>query len=183
MDFLTALGLAIPAGLNASVPLLVVAVAQRAGWMHLRAPFDLMGEWWAIGLIAVLLLVEFVADKVPAVDHVNDLVQTIVRPTAGAVLMFAASGRAGEVAPVLMIVAGILAAGAVHAVKATARPAVNVTTAGVGTPVVSFLEDFVAFVTSVLALLAPVLALSVFALGFWLVWRAIAKRRRPAYQR
>lgn len=178
MELLTALGLAVPAGLNAYLPLLVVAVAQRLGWIGLREPYALMGEWWAIGLIAALLAIEVVADKIPAVDHANDVVQTLVRPAAGALLMVAASGQLGEAQPALMIVAGIIAAGSVHAMKATARPAVNVTTGGTGAPVVSVLEDVVALVTAVLAIVAPILALAAFALGASLVWRAVSRRRR-----
>ena len=76
MDILSGLTLAAPAGLNAYIPLLAVALAQRFGWLELGTPWELLGEWWSIALIAVLLVVEIVADKVPAVDHVNDVVQT-----------------------------------------------------------------------------------------------------------
>ena len=54
----------------------------------------------------MLLVIEFVADKIPAVDHANDVVQTVLRPTAGAILMLSASGQIGKTHPVLMIVAG-----------------------------------------------------------------------------
>ena len=157
MDVLSGLTLAAPAGLNAYIPLLAVALAERFGWVHLREPFDGIGSWWVIGVIAVLLLVEVVADKVPAVDHVNDVVQTVVRPAAGGLLAISASSQ-GTVEPVVLLVAGVLIAGGVHAVKATARPAVNVTTAGVGAPVVSTGEDILAVIGTVLALLVPVLA-------------------------
>ena len=55
MDVLSGLTLAAPAGLNAYIPLLAVALAERFGWVHLREPFDGIGSWWVIGLIAVLL--------------------------------------------------------------------------------------------------------------------------------
>ena len=157
MDVLSGLTLAAPAGLNAYIPLLAVALAQHFGWVHLRAPFDGVGSWWVIGIIAVLLVVEVVADKVPAVDHVNDVVQTVVRPAAGG-LLAVSSSQQGTVEPVVLLVAGVVIAGGVHAVKATARPAVNVTTAGAGAPVVSTGEDLLAVVGTVLALLVPVLA-------------------------
>ncbi len=157
MDILTGLGLAIPAGLNAYIPLLTVAVAQRLGWIALSEPYALLGEWWAIALIAVLLVVEVVADKVPAVDSVNDAIQTFVRPAAGGLLFVAATSESGRMHPVVWVVAGVLVAGSVHAAKATTRPAVNAATGGVGAPVASFAEDAVAFVTAVLALVAPLL--------------------------
>lgn len=176
MDILTAIGLALPAGLNAYIPLLGLALAERFGVIELSSPWSGIGEWWAIALISVLLLVEVFADKVPAVDHVNDVIQTFVRPAAGAVVAVAASGQAGENYPLVMVVLGILLAGGVHAVKATARPVVNATTAGTGTAATSFLEDVAAFVSTVLALIAPVLVVGVVAFFVWLAWRY--RRRR-----
>ena len=157
MDILTGLGLAIPAGLNAYIPLLTVAVAQRLGWIDLSQPYALLGEWWAIALIAVLLVVEVIADKVPAVDSVNDAIQTFVRPAAGGLLFVAATAGSGRMHPVVWVVAGVLVAGGVHAAKATARPAVNAATGGAGAPVASFAEDVAAFASTVLALAAPLL--------------------------
>lgn len=176
MDVLSGLTLAAPAGLNAYIPLLAVALAERFGWVHLREPFDGIGSWWVIGVIAVLLVIEVVADKVPAVDHVNDVVQTVVRPAAGGLLAVSASTQ-GTVEPVVLLVAGVLIAGGVHAVKATARPAVNVSTAGVGAPVVSTGEDILAVIGTVLALLVPVLA-AVLIGGAVVVAVVLLRRRR-----
>jgi len=163
VELLTALGLSIPAGLNAYIPLLVVAVAQRFEWLELEAPFDVLGEWWMIAVIAVLLVMEMVADKIPAVDSVNDAIQSFVRPAAGGIVAVAAAGSAVDVSPWLLVLAGVLLAGGVHAVKATARPALNVTTAGVGTPAVSAAEDAGALTLSVLAIAAPALVILVAA--------------------
>ncbi len=179
MELLTALGLAIPAGLNAYIPLLAVAVAERAGWLELKEPYALLGEWWVIALIAALLVIEIVADKIPAVDHVNDVLQTVMRPAAGGLLFVAASPANLQSHPALLIVAGVLVAGTVHAAKATTRPVVNATTGGLGAPVVSVVEDVFAVVATVIALLAPYLvALTVAGAGF-LFWR-LWKRRRAA---
>jgi uncharacterized membrane protein len=177
MELLTSLGLAIPAGLNAYIPLLAVAVAQRVGWLHLKEPYALLGEWWVIALIAVLLVVEIVADKFPAVDHVNDVIQTVVRPAAGGLLFVAVSQQTVDVHPGLLIAAGVIVAGTVHAAKATTRPVVNTTTAGFGAPVVSAVEDFFAAVTTVVALVAPYLvAVAAVLLGL-LFWRLRVRRR------
>ncbi|HEX5643471.1 MAG TPA: DUF4126 domain-containing protein [Thermoleophilia bacterium] len=179
MDVLSGLTLAAPAGLNAYIPLLAVALAERLGWVHLREPFDGIGSWWVIGVIAVLLVVEVVADKVPAVDHVNDVIQTVVRPAAGGLLAVSASTQ-GTVEPLLLLIAGVLIAGGVHAVKATARPAVNVTTAGVGAPVVSTGEDILAVIGTVLALLAPVLAAVLIVAAVLLAVVLLRRRRQRA---
>ena len=181
VDVISGLTLAAPAGLNAYIPLLVVAIAQRAGWIQLREPYDTLGSWGLIGLIAALLVVEVVADKVPAVDHVNDVVQTVVRPAAGGFLALA-SGH-GTVSPAVLVVAGVLIAGGVHSVKATARPVINVSTAGAGAPVASTAEDAGALGITVLALVVPVLAaaLVIAAVVLALLYvRRRRRRRRPA---
>lgn len=157
-----AFGLSGSAGLNAYIPLLMVALAARFPLddplVKLQAPYDLMGSWWAIGLLAVLLVIEIVADKIPAVDTVNDGIQTFVRPAAGAILFAGSANVITEIHPVLALGAGLLVAGGVHATKTAARPVVTVTTAGVGNPVVSTLEDIVAFIVSLLALILPIIA-------------------------
>ena len=171
MELLTALGLAIPAGLNAYIPLLAVALAQQFEWLQLRAPFDVLGEWWMIAIIAVLLVIEIVADKVPAVDNVNDVIQTFVRPAVGGIVAVAVAGSATDVAPWLLVLSGVLLAGGTHAVKATARPIVHVSTAGTGGPVVSTAEDAAAAVLSFVAIAAPILVAFVLAGLFYLLWR------------
>ena len=157
-----AFGLSGSAGLNAYIPLLMVALAARfpAGdpLVKLQAPYDLMGSWWVIGLLAVLLVIEIVADKIPAVDTVNDGIQTFVRPAAGAILFAGSANVITDIHPILALGAGLLVAGGVHATKTAARPVVTVSTAGVGNPVVSTAEDVVAFVVSLLAIVLPIIA-------------------------
>jgi hypothetical protein len=176
MDLLTGIGLAAPAGLNAYIPILAVAVAQRVGVLSLAEPWNLLGEWWVIALAGVLFLVEVVADKIPAVDSANDAVQTVVRPAAGGLLFAATSSAALDVHPAVLVVCGVVLAGGVHAAKATARPAVNASTAGAGAPLLSTLEDILAAAMSLAAVLVPVLvAVGLIALVAFLVWM---RRRR-----
>ena len=89
----TAFGLSASAGLNAYLPLLVVALAAKySNLIKLNEPWDVMTSWWVIGALIVLLLIEMTVDKIPAVDTVNDIVQTVGRPIAGAILFAASSG-------------------------------------------------------------------------------------------
>lgn len=164
---ITGLGLAGAAGLNAYVPLLVVGLLGRLGVLHLSAPYDSLSDTPVLIVLGVLFAIEFLADKVPGVDSVNDVVQTVVRPAAGAVLMAGSLGIGTDLPPWVGVVAGIITAGGIHATKAAARPVVNVSTAGVGGPVVSLIEDAVSLAASLLAVLAPLL-LIVFVAG--LVW-------------
>ena len=82
----TSFGLSSSAGLNAYLPLLIVALTARfTNLIELRPPFDWLTDPWVIAVLVVLLLIETVADKIPAVDHANDVIQTVVRPAALAV--------------------------------------------------------------------------------------------------
>jgi Domain of unknown function (DUF4126) len=181
MDILTnvlaAFGLSSSAGLNAYLPLLVVALAARfTNLIQLKSPWDVLENPWVIAALSVLLIIEFFADKVPAVNHVNDAIQTFIRPTAGAIVFASTTQVVTNMNPAVALILGLLVAGSVHVAKsAVFRPAVTATTAGVGTPVVSLMEDFAALVVSVAAVVVPVLVASVIilltALAIWLLWR------------
>lgn len=177
---LSGIGLAAPAGLNAYIPLLVLALTDRfSSLVTLDQPYDFISSTWAIVVLLLLLTVELVADKIPGVDHANDLVQTAIRPVAGSFLMMAtsSSSEGGDVNSVLSLVIGLLVAGTVHGVKASVRPAVTVTTGGVGNPIVSVVEDAVAAVTAVIAILAPLLLLLLIPLFALLLWRIYDRLR------
>ena len=154
----TSFGLSTSAGLNAYLPLLIVAlVARFTDWITLNEPWNALTSGWVIALLAVLLAIEVVADKIPAVDHANDVIQTFIRPAAGAILFAASSNVVADIHPALAMACGVIVAGGVHVVKATTRPAVTATTAGVGNPVVSTLEDITSAMVALLSILIPTL--------------------------
>ncbi len=173
---LTGLGLAAAAGLNAYIPLVIVGFLQAFGWVDFGAPYENLANPWVLTTLCVLLVVEVFADKIPAVDSVNDVIQTAIRPVAGAVLMAASTGVT-DIPPWLGLVAGLLTAGAVHGTKAAVRPVVNAGTAGVGAPVVSTAEDILSTVLAFVALLAPLLVLVFLGFFGWVVVRWIRRRR------
>ena len=156
---LSAFGLSASAGLNAYIPLLVIGVtAHFTDLIQLSSPWDTLANPWILILLGVLVIIEMLADKIPAVNHINDIIQTIVRPAAGAIV-FAASARVvSDIHPVLALGCGLLVAGSVHVVKSAAvRPAVTATTGGAANIPISIAEDILATVTSLLAVLIPIL--------------------------
>jgi len=182
---LTGLGLSAAAGLNAYIPLLAVGLLARfTDLLALPAGYTWLENPWVLAAVAVLLAAEVVLDKIAVVDHVNDAIQTVVRPTVGGVI-FAATTAAQRLDasawmrdhPWVGIVLGVLVALLVHGAKATARPIVNTTTLGVGTPVVSALEDVASLGLSLVAILAPVLVVVAAGLGIW-GFAALLRRRR-----
>ncbi len=182
-NIFSAFGLSASAGLNAYIPLLVIALLGRfTNLIQLKAPWDALTSWWIIGLLLVLSVVEFFADKVPAVNHINDIVQTFIRPTAGAILFASSTSTVSGISPVLALALGLFVAGSVHTVKSVAvRPAVTAATAGVGNVPVSMLEDAISTVTSFLAVVLPVVfAVLLLLLAAWLIWRFAIHRSRRA---
>lgn len=180
-NIFSAFGLSASAGLNAYIPLLTVALlAKFTHLINLSKPWDTLTSWWVIGVLIVLSIVEFLADKIPAVNHANDVVQSFVRPAAGAIVFAAGSSSIAKVDPVLALIAGLLVAGSVHAVKSLViRPAVTATTAGLGNIPVSMAEDATSTVVSFLSVVLPALVTCLIILVTTIVvTRLIFKKRK-----
>jgi hypothetical protein len=188
---LTGLGLSAAAGLNAYIPLLLVGVLARfTDVITLPEPYRWIQSGWALAVVSVLLVAEVVLDKVPVVDHVNDVVQTLVRPTVGGVI-FAATTAASQADnstwmqehPWVGVLLGVAVAGVVHATKATARPLVNATTVGTGAPVVSAAEDAASLGMSLIAVFFPVLVVLALLLVGWAAWGLVRRARARRHRR
>ena len=193
---LTGMGLSAAAGLNAYIPFLVVAlIARFTDYITLPVGYEWIESNWAIGIGAALLLAEVILDKIPAVDTINDTIQTFIRPSMGG-LIFAATTAAAELDnstwmqenPWVSVVLGVLISGLVHTGKMAARPVINMGTVGTGAPVVSTVEDVSSLGLSLVALIAPVLVILCLALLAWLLiwmWLKVRRwrrtRRDPAY--
>ena len=185
MELLTsifsAFGLSASAGLNAYIPLLAIGVIDHyTDLLTLEKPWDTLSNPWILILLGILLILEMLADQIPAVNHVNDAIQTVVRPAAGAVAFAASANVITNVHPVLALAAGLLVAGTVHAAKAgVVRPVVTATTGGTANIPVSIAEDVTATGVSILAILVPVavgiilIVAFAFLLSWW--WKRSAK--------
>src|SRR5512132_3204451 len=155
----TAFGLSASAGLNAYIPLLIVGLlGHYTNLIKLNSPWDTLSNPWIVLMLCILVIIEMLADKIPAVNHLNDLVQTLIRPAAGAIAFAASANVVTNVHPVLALACGLLIAGTVHVAKSGAvRPMVTATTGGLGNVPVSIAEDIVSTVVSILAILLPVI--------------------------
>jgi hypothetical protein len=191
-ELLTGTGLAVAAGLNAYIPLLVLGLAGRfIDFVELPASWAWLENPWVLAVLGVLLVIEIVADKIPVVDSINDWLQTIVRPAAGGIAFGTGSASATAVvtdpasfftsSAWVPIVIGVLIALGTHVAKMASRPALNAVTVGTAAPVVSTAEDVSSVILSVLALLLPVLvivAIGGVVVGFVLLFRRATRRRR-----
>jgi uncharacterized membrane protein len=170
LEILSGTGLAAAAGLNAYIPLLVLGLAGRfLDFVQLPAGWTWLSNEWVLVILAVLLVIEIVADKIPVVDTVNDWIQTVVRPAAGGIVFGTGSTTTTNAIddPAAFfennnwvpIVLGIVISLCVHLAKMAARPALNAVTFGVAAPALSTAEDAGSITLSILAIVFPVLVI------------------------
>ena len=190
--FGTPLGLAFASGLNAYLPLLTFALSVR--WLHLYTVsphFAFITQSWFIAALVILTLLDFVADKIPLIDHIWNAVHTFVRPIAGAVVAVVASSHALPVTHIaavtshsgsraamvalsaipitgvgllVILIIGASLAALSHTTKATARLVSTITTAGFLNIVLSLVEDVLVFIVILLSLFASTVMLILLAL-------------------
>lgn len=169
---LTGILLAAAAGLNAYIPLLGLALADRAtASVDLNKPYDVLSSPVGIVVLLALLTVDLIADKLPRIEHLNDLISTALRPASGMLLVMAVTDGTGEVDEVVAMMIGLLVAAAVHAYKAIKRVRIASRSSGIGNPLLSLAEDFLSSIVTLLALALPwVGAVALLVSGFTLSW-------------
>ena len=182
LNLFSAFGLSSAAGLNAYIPLLIVGLISRyTDLWQLQAPYDLLASPLVLGILGVLAAVDFLADKLPVVDHIAHAVGMVVHPVAGAILFASQNNVLANVHPAVAMAAGIIVAGGCHASRTALRPVATATTGGIANPILSFLEDIVSATLSVLAILVPLLAFALFLVLLLVLvtsWRRVTRRVR-----
>jgi hypothetical protein len=178
----TAAGSAWLSGINLYATIVTLGVLQKFHLVKLPGDLNILGEWWVIGLAAALYLVEFFADKIPAVDTVWDAIHTFIRVPAGAILAATAFADFDPaVKTAAMILGGGIALGS-HGAKAATRLAVNASPEPVSNAVLSLTEDVVAFGSTILMVFFPVAMLVIVVifliLMIWLMPKIIRALRR-----
>jgi len=191
-----AMGLSVAAcaGLRAFLPLLVVGLLGRFGYLELNPAFAFLSRTDALIVFGLATVVELLADKVVVVDHFLDGIATFIRPVAGTLLAGSLLTHLDPLpAATLALVVGGAPALTVHAGKSMARYKASLLTplhGGLGNTALSIGEDAVSGLGLWLAVVAPVFAalLALVLIGFavWLlvhfatVWkRWLAGRRSP----
>lgn len=182
-----ALGLSSTAGIRAYLPLLALGLASDTGLVQLQSSFKDLGSPAVLLVLGILVVGEFIVDKVPVIDHISDLVHTIIRPISGAVIMAGTANPISQNHPWIAALIGAVLAFAFHGAKAATRPAVSATTAGIGNPIVSIIEDVAAVLVSLLLLFAPIIGFIVILLIAIVfvrfvarIFRKLSGRRAPS---
>ena len=173
------------AGLNVYATVVTLGLLGRAGWVELPGALSSLTNWWVLAGCGVMLLIEFVADKVPVIDLIWNVVQTAVRVPAGALIAYAAATPLSSNEQLLAGLAGAVIALVAHGGKLAMRTAVSASPEPASNIVLSLVEDLFAigltwFATSH-PYLAATLAISVLVvMAFTVRWivRMIARRFR-----
>lgn len=180
---LAALGLSSTAGLRAYIPLFAVGLAGSANVLPLQESFKPLSSPIVLVILALLAVGEFILDKVPIIDHVNDAIHTLIRPVSGALIMAGTQNSLSDWHGWAAAAVGAMLALVFHGAKATARPAVSATTIGHGNPIVSLIEDVLVILAVLVLIFAPVVGIIlVVALaglfGRFVLWSTRWMRRR-----
>src|SRR5262245_38094667 len=168
----TAMGSAWLSGINLYATVLTLGVLQRFHLVKLPGELDMLGEWWVLGLAGGMYAVEFIADKIPALDSAWDAIHTFIRVPAGAIL---AATAFADFDPSIKMAAMIIGGGIAltsHGTKAATRLAANTSPEPVSNIALSVGEDIFAFGSTLLMAFFPIVMLVVVVifliLVFWL---------------
>jgi hypothetical protein len=177
-----AIALAAAAGLRAWLPLFAAGGLARLGVFELGSSFRFLSSDQALLLFGVATVIELVGDKIPAVDHALDAIGTPLRPLAGALLAAGVIGTVADplVSAVLGIAVGAPTALVPHVAKSALRATSTAATGGLVNPALSFIEDALAVVLLILAVLVPVVAVALVGLTLYVASRWLGRRRRLA---
>jgi uncharacterized membrane protein len=167
------------AGIRAYLTVFGVGIAGYFGWLDLPQALQATTSPWVLGVSGILATAEFFTDKIPGVDSVSDLLQTLLRVPAGAFLAAAAISPNGELG------AGMLAAGAgtalvSHGLKAGSRALLNTSPEPVSNWTASVAEDTAVVGGLALVWSYPWVALAIVVgvglcvfLTIWWLWRKV----------
>jgi len=168
--WLTGAGVAFSCGLNATLPLLILALADRiTSHIELQDPFDFLSSNAGLFILMLILPIELIADKLPQIDSINDLLHSALRPAAGAMAFMAIGSQESGTSAWITGFLGLAIAAVVHAWKMRTRPAITGATRGLGNPYASLVEDTIAVAVTIVSLVSGWLALLAIPLGVaWL---------------
>jgi Domain of unknown function (DUF4126) len=166
-----ALGSAWTSGINLYATVTILGLLQKFGATSLPGGLDVLDNWWIIGIGGGLYAIEFFADKIPYVDSVWDVIHTFIRVPAGAVVAYAATTNLDPTVGTIATLFGGGLALSSHGTKSALRATANLSPEPISNWALSFLEDGIAIIGSLLAVFAPFIiagVLIIFAIIF--VW-------------
>ncbi len=167
-------------GINAYATVLVLGLLGR--FAHVGGIPEGFQRTDVLVIVALLTLVEFVADKIPYVDSAWDTVSTVIRPLAGAAIGALYAGASGDLATLSLAAVGGVTALVSHLTKAGLRLAINTSPEPVTNVAASVTGDVAVTGVTTLVALAPVVAAVIAGIlliaGLIVVWFVGSRIRR-----
>ena len=152
-------------GVNLYATVATLGLLGRFAHVPLPGSLDALTNWWVIGIAGAMYCVEFVADKIPAVDTAWDAIHTFIRIPAGAVLAAASvTTFDSTIQTIALLIGGGLALTS-HTTKATTRAAINTSPEPISNIAVSTAEDVLAIGGASLAVYYPMVMIGVVIVG------------------
>jgi len=136
-----AMGSAWLSGINLYATALTLGLLQRFNLAHLPGDLGYLSHNWVLFASGILFAVQFVADKIPAVDSAWDLVHTFIRVPAGAILAAAAVAHFDPKVRILAMLIGGGIALSSHSTKTATRLAANMSPEPFSNVLLSLLGD------------------------------------------
>jgi hypothetical protein len=168
------------AGLNVYATVASLGLLARAGTIVLPESLRALQSWWVIGGSAVLFVIEFFGDKIPAFDLIWNALHTFIRIPVAALIAYLATSQLSPVEQALCALAGGVIALAAHGGKTAARVAVTASPEPFSNIALSLGEDAIAIFLVWFATKHPYAAASIVLVGLVvvvftirLVWRAM----------
>ncbi|MDZ7634576.1 MAG: DUF4126 domain-containing protein [Bacteroidales bacterium] len=183
LELLTAvaigIGLAASTGFRVFVPMLVAAIAAKAGVMPLNESFQWLASWTSIAILGTATVVEIMAYYIPVVDNLLDTIATPLAVVAGTLLLTSVLPIDSELMKWITGAAvGGGSAAVVQAGSALTRLTSTKLTAGVGNPVVATVENVAATGTSILSLVIPFFTVAIFLLLVIFIFSRVRRKLR-----
>ena len=177
-----AMGSAWLSGINLYATILTLGLLQRFGFAHLPGDLAFVSHTWVLIIAGILFTVQFIADKIPAVDSAWDMVHTFIRIPAGAILAATAFAHFDPGIRLLALLLGGGVALSSHSAKTATRLAANTSPEPFSNIILSLLGDFISVLGTLLVTAHPVVLLSFVAvavgLSIWLSRRIYSGLRR-----
>ena len=144
-------------GINLYATVLTLGLLQRFHFAHLPGDLEILSHTWILVAAGALFTMQFIADKIPAVDSIWDVIHTFIRVPAGAVLAAAAFAHFDPKIRFLALLVGGGVALSSHSTKTATRLTANMSPEPFSNLFLSLLGDILTIGGTILMTVHPLL--------------------------
>lgn len=152
-------------GINLYATVLTLGLLQRFHFVQLPGDLGVLSHTWILIAAGILFTMQFIADKIPAVDSIWDVIHTFIRIPAGAVLAATAFAHFDPKIRFLALLLGGGVALSSHSTKTATRLTANMSPEPFSNLLLSLLGDVLTIGGTVLMTIHPLLLLFLVVIG------------------